>query len=95
MCTRGKMGLHDYELKYFILRTRGKNILEQLSRPRFFPGFEISRPFPHLFSTEKRAGNFKPGKNRDLESCSNIIFPSNQLFFSSTYDKFFEALLLC
>ena len=25
--------------------TRVKKILEQLSRPRFFPGFEISRPF--------------------------------------------------
>ena len=24
---------------------RGKKILEQLSRPRFFPAFEISRPF--------------------------------------------------
>ena len=42
--------------------TRGKKILEQLSRPRFFPGFEISRPFFHLFSREKRAGNFKPRK---------------------------------
>ena len=25
--------------------TRGKKIVEKLSRPRFFPGFEISRPF--------------------------------------------------
>ena len=42
--------------------TRGKNIFEQLSRPRFFPGLEISRPFSHLFSTEKRAGKFKSQK---------------------------------
>ena len=42
--------------------TRGKKIVEKLSRPRFFPGFEISRPFSHLRSTEKRAGNFKSRK---------------------------------
>ena len=42
----------DIELIAYILqrqqkskRPRGKKILEQLSRPRFFPGFEISRSF--------------------------------------------------
>ena len=45
-----------------VVPPRGKKILEQLSIPRFFPAFEISRPFSHLFSTEKRAENFKTRK---------------------------------
>ena len=40
-----------------------------------FPGLEISRPFFHLFSTEKKREISKPGKNRCLESSSNIFFP--------------------
>ena len=39
--------------------TRGKKILDQLSGTLIFPSFEISRLFSHLFSREKRAGNFK------------------------------------
>ena len=45
---------------------RGKKILEQLSRPQFFPGFEISRSFLRAKQVEKRAGNFKSRK----KSCS-------------------------
>ena len=43
---------------------RGKKILEQLSRPRFFPCFEISRSFLCAKQVGKRAGNFqKPEKS--------------------------------
>ena len=54
--------------------TRGKIILEQLSRPRFFPTFEISRSSLRAKHVGKRAGN-KTRKKRGLESCSNIFFP--------------------
>ena len=54
---------------------RGKKILEQLSRPRFFPAFEISRSFLCAKQVGKRARNFKTRKNRGLASCSNIFFP--------------------
>ena len=52
-----------------------KKVLEQLSRPRFFPGIEISRSFLRAKQVGKRAGNLKSRKNRSLESCSNIFFP--------------------
>ena len=55
--------------------TRGKKILEQLSRPRFFPAFEISRSFFRAKQEAKEREISKPGKNRGLERCSNIFFP--------------------
>ena len=57
------------------LGSRGKNILEHLSRPRFLPGFEISRNFVRAIQVKKKREISKPGKNRGLESCSNIFFP--------------------
>ena len=52
-----------------------KKILEQLSRPRFL---RVSK-FPALFSLlnrwKKGREISKPGKDRGLESCSNIFFP--------------------
>ena len=39
--------------------TREKKTLEQLSRPLFLPGFEISRSFLRAKQVERRAGNFK------------------------------------
>ena len=60
---------------------RVKNILEQLSRTRFFPAFKISRPFPHLFSTEKRAGNFKTRKKSWSWNIFLYFFPSNLSLF--------------
>ena len=42
--------------------TRGKIILEQLSRPRFFPTFEISRSSLRARQVGKRARNFKTRK---------------------------------
>ena len=53
---------------------RGKKILEQLSRPQFFPGFEISRPFSTCLAWRKEREISKTGKNRGLESYSNIFF---------------------
>ena len=50
-------------------------MLEQLSRPRFFPAFEISRPFSTCLARRKKWEISKPGKNRGLESFSNILFP--------------------
>ena len=51
-------------------------MLEQLSRPRFFPAFEISRSFLRAKQVGKKGREIsKPGKNRGLESCSNIFFP--------------------
>ena len=41
---------------------REKKILEPLSRPQFFPGFEISRSLLRAKQVEKRAGNFKTRK---------------------------------
>ena len=41
------------------LQTRGKKILEQLSRPRFFPGFEISRSFLRAKQVGKKGGKFQ------------------------------------
>ena len=64
-------------------KTRGKIMLEQLSRPRFFPGFENSRPFFPL-ARRKEWEISKPGKNQVLESCSNIFFPLIRLRVSLT-----------
>ena len=52
------------------IRARVKKILEQLSRTRFFTGFEIRA----LLAGKKRARISDPGKNRVLESFSNIFF---------------------
>ena len=51
-----------------------KKILEQLSRTRFFTGFEFPTLFSLLRSRGKRAGFSNPVNNRVLESCSNIFF---------------------
>ena len=37
----------------------GKKILEQLSRPRFFPAFEISRSFLRAKQVGKKGGKFQ------------------------------------
>ena len=55
--------------------SRGKKILEQLSRTRFLTLFEVPVFSLHLRSREKRAGFSNHVKNRVLESCSNIFFP--------------------
>ena len=46
----------------YLSQTRGKKTLEQLSRPRFFPGFEIYRSFLRAKQMEKWAENFKTRK---------------------------------
>ena len=53
--------------------SRGKKILEQLSRPRFFPGFEISRSSLRAKQVEKGREISNPVENRGLESCSTVI----------------------
>ena len=40
-------------------QTRGKTILEQLSRPHFFPGFEISCSFLCAEQVGKKGGKFQ------------------------------------
>ena len=60
-------------------KTRGKNILEKLSKPRFFYRVWKSRPFlPCCVAAEKSARLLNPVKNRGFESCSNISFPLEQ-----------------
>ena len=39
--------------------SRGKKILEQLSRPRFFPGFKISRSFLRAKQVGNKGGKFQ------------------------------------
>ena len=66
--------LLSYELAYWSLFIRGKNILEQLSRTGFFTGFENRAFFLLLRSTGEKGANFKSRKNRVLESYSNFFF---------------------
>ena len=56
--------------------SRRTKILEQLSKPRFFPAFEISYypPVQHGEKSGKWQELSKPGKNRVLEECSYISF---------------------
>ena len=70
---------------------RVKKILEQLSRTRFFPGFEISRSFLRAEQVRK-----KGGKIRGLESCPNIFFPLDIEYFlySILSKKAFVALFV-
>ena len=59
-------------------RFRGKRYQNnfQVSRPRFFPGFEISRHFFQPIKHGEKSGKFQnPENNQVLESCSNIFFP--------------------
>ena len=60
--------------KQKMLQTRVKRISEQLSRTRFFTGFENSALFPCHIVAEKRAVISNYVKNRVLKSCSNIVF---------------------
>ena len=55
------------------LGTRVKKIFGQLSRTRFFTGFEIRALFPVLRSGRKKARFSNPVKDPVLESCSNIF----------------------
>ena len=55
--------------------TRGKKILEQLSRTRFFTELENPALFPCYVAAEKRAGIPNHVKNRVLESFSNFFSP--------------------
>ena len=55
-----------------LFSTRGKEILEQFSKPRFC-GVQKSRAF--LRRTEEKGLIFKLRKKRGIESCSNISFP--------------------
>ena len=50
---------------------RGKDLLEQLSRPRFFTLFENRA----LFFQQRRRAIFELRKKRGFKSCSNIPFP--------------------
>ena len=69
--------------------SRGKKILEQLSRPRFFPGFKISRPFfPTCLTRRKEREISKAGKHPGLDMCSNIFFPSS----SAVSVRFFRGI---
>ena len=55
--------------------TRVKKILEQLSRARFFTGFEIRAFFSAATKQGRKGREFQiPVKNRVLESFSNIFF---------------------
>ena len=60
-----------------------KTILEFFSKLVSLEGNDFFRflKFPALFSVLNRLGKgrkiSKPGKNRGLETCSNIIFPLN------------------
>ena len=65
-------------LSYFILlQTRGRCILKQLSKPRFFYRVRKSRAFLRCYAacSEEKGAIFKPRKKRGFESCSNISFP--------------------
>ena len=55
--------------------TRGKNILEQLSKPRYFTEFENHGLFSTATQQGKRAEFKNSVKNRGFEICSNIFFP--------------------
>ena len=51
-----------YHLNYknsYLPTSRGKKILEQLSTPRFFPGFEISRSFHRAKQVGEKGGKFQ------------------------------------
>ena len=57
----------------YCLYSRGKKILEQLSRARFFTGIE-NLPLIFRATSKKRSRISNPLKNRVLESCSNLFF---------------------
>ena len=59
----------------FIAWSRGKNILEQLSRTRFFTRFENPALFSLLRSCREKAWTSNHVRNHVLESCSYIFFP--------------------
>ena len=48
------------------LTIRGEKILDELSKPRFVPSFEISRSFLPAKQVGKGREISKPGKNRGL-----------------------------
>ena len=55
--------------------TRGKKMLEQLSRPRFFRVLKFPALIPTCLARRKAREISKPGKNRGLESYSKIFSP--------------------
>ena len=57
------------------MHTRGKKILEQLSRPRFFRVLKFPALIPTCLARRKGREISESGKNRGLESCSNIFLP--------------------
>ena len=50
---------HEHVISKLHPDARGKQILEQLSGPRFFPAFEISRSFLRAKQVGKKGGNFQ------------------------------------
>ena len=63
-------------MHYFsCLSPRGKEILEQLSKPRFLRSLEIAPFSSVLRSSGEKLAIFELHKKRGSESCSNIPFP--------------------
>ena len=90
-----------YELIYLMktglisIKSRGKEILEHLSKPRFLRSLKIVPFLPCCVAAEKSPRFSNSVKNRAFESFSNMSFPlvcnstnkgqnSNSIFFSYT-----------
>ena len=67
----------------------GKKILEQLSRPRYFQVLKFYALFSVLNRWEQGREISKPGKNRSLESSSNIFFPLAFPFTETSHSRNF------
>ena len=55
----GSMGVSRKIVLKHIFATKGKEILEQLTKPQFFAGFKVSRSSLLLRSREEKGGIFK------------------------------------
>ena len=64
---------------------RVKKLLEQLSRIRFLGDFIFPLFSSLLRSLEEKGGIFESPKNRVLEICSDIFFPSSKMKQNSGY----------
>ena len=69
--------------------SRDKNILEQIPRPRFFRVLKFPAIFSICLARRKEREISKPGKNRGLESSSNIFFPLAFPFTETSHSRNF------
>ena len=63
------------ESLFFNWESREKDILVQVSKPRFFTEFENRGLFPTATQQGKKGGIYKLRKKRGFEICSNIFSP--------------------